>query len=98
MSFDGTYEITVQTPMGSQRGKLTIRTSGNTFSGSLETASGDSKFTGGIIDGNMLDWQAETKTPLGSFPITYHATIDGENLSGEASTPLGSSPMKGIKI
>jgi len=98
MSFDGLYNITVKTPMGKQKGKLTIRTSGNSFSGELETASGDSQFTGGVINGNQLQWEAETKTPLGSFQVSYRAKIEGEELSGEASTPMGKAPMTGAKI
>lgn len=98
MDFDGTYEVTVRTPLGSQQGKLTIHTSGNTFSGSLETASGASHFTDGRIDGNQLHWEAETKTPMGAFDVDYKATIDGGKLTGEASTPLGTAPMEGMKV
>ena len=98
MSFDGLYDIIVKTPMGKQKGKLTIRTSGSSFCGELETGSGDSQFTGGVINGNQLQWEAETKTPLGSFQVSYRATIEGEKLSGEASTPMGTAPMTGAKI
>jgi hypothetical protein len=98
MNLDGTYDVTVRTPMGAQRGKLTIQTSGDAFSGSLETKSGASNFTGGSINGNHLQWQAETKTPMGAFDVTYKATLDGEKLTGEAATPLGTAPLEGIKV
>jgi hypothetical protein len=97
MSFDGTYNVTVQTPMGAQQGKLIIETSGDTFSGSMETPSGSSEFTGGNISGNTLTWRAETKTPMGAFDVAYKATIEGDKLTGEAETPLGSAPMEGVK-
>ena len=98
MSFDGTYNVTVQTPMGTQKGKLTIRTLGETFSGSLETKSGESQFAGGTITGDLLQFQAETKTPLGPFQVDYRITMDGDGFSGEASTPMGAAPMEGKKI
>lgn len=97
MSLDGTYTVTVQTPMGAQKGKLTINASGNTFSGTMETASGTSDFSGGSISGNTLQWRAETKTPMGAFDVGYKATIDGDKLTGEAETPFGSAPMEGKK-
>lgn len=97
MSFDGIYNISVQTPMGPQEGKLTIKTDGEAFSGTLETASGASDFSGGSISGNMLEWRAETKTPMGAFDVAYTATIEGEKLTGEAETPLGPAPMEGTK-
>lgn len=98
MSIDGTYNISVQTPMGSQKGTLTIKVEGNSFSGNLETASGSSDFSSGIINGNVLHWRAETKTPMGAFDVSYKATIEGNTLSGEAATPFGSVPMEGTKI
>lgn len=98
MSLDGTYKVTVQTPMGAQQGKLTVTTSGDTFSGCLETASGTSDFSGGSISGNTLQWRAETKTPLGAFDVGYKAVIEGDNLTGKAETPFGSAPMKGTRI
>lgn len=98
MSIGGTYQVTVKTPMGDQQGKLIIQTTGDGFSGSLETPSGTSSFTGGRINGSELRWQAETKTPMGSFDVSYTATIDGDKLTGEASTPLGAAPMAGMKI
>ena len=97
MSFDGIYSVTVQTPMGSMEGKLTIRTEGETFSGILETASGASDFSGGSISGNMLEWRAETKTPMGAFDVSYKAAMDGDKLTGEAATPFGSAPMEGTR-
>lgn len=98
MSFDGTYQVRVKTPLGDQKGKLTIQTAGDVFSGSLETSSGTSSFTGGCISGGQLQWQAETKTPMGAFDVSYTATIDGDRISGEASTPFGAAPMEGTKI
>jgi hypothetical protein len=98
MSFDGTYQVTVKTPMGNQEGKLTIQTTGDGFSGSLETPSGASDFSGGRISGSRRQWQAETKTPMGAFDVSYSATIEGDTLSGTAATPLGEAPMEGKKI
>lgn len=97
MSFDGTYVVKVQTPMGALKGKLSIHTEGNSFSGSMETPSGASNFSNGTISGNQLKWQAETQTPMGAFDVSYTATIDGDNIVGEATTPLGAAPLEGTK-
>lgn len=98
MSFDGTYKVTVKTPLGKQKGTLTILTAGDVFSGSLETSSGTSNFSGGSISGNELRWQAETKTPMGAFEVAYTATIEGDQISGMAATPMGSAPLEGVRI
>lgn len=98
MSFDGTYQVTVKTPMGDIDGRLTIQTDGDVFSGTLETSFGASDFSGGHINGDQLQWQAETKTPMGAFDVSFTATIDDGKLTGQATTPLGAAPMEGVKI
>lgn len=97
MTFDGTYHVKVKTPMGALEGKLSIKTSGNTFSGTMETPSGTSDFSNGSIDGNQIKWQAETKTPMGAFDVSYSATIDGDSIVGKATTPMGNAPLEGTK-
>lgn len=98
MPFDGTYQVSVKTPMGDQQGKLTIQSTGDVFSGSLETSSGVSSFSGGSISGNQLQWHAETKTPMGAFDVSYTATIVGDKITGEAATPFGAAPLEGTRI
>lgn len=98
MTFDGTYQVTVKTPLGAQKGKLTIHAVGDVFSGRMETPSGATDFSDGLINGDRLHWQAETKTPLGNFDVSYTATIVDGKLSGEASTPMGKASMEGIKV
>jgi hypothetical protein len=98
MSIDGTYQVTVKTPLGKQKGKLTIQSAGDQFSGSLETSSGTTHFSDGRISGGQLQWQAETRTPMGAFDVSYTATIQGDRLTGEAATPMGTAPLEGMKL
>lgn len=98
MSIDGTYQVTVKTPLGNQKGKLTIQSSGDIFSGSLETSTGTTHFSDGRVNGSQLQWHAETKTPMGSFDVNYTATVEGGRLSGEAATPMGKAPMEGMRL
>ncbi|MBS7634108.1 hypothetical protein KEJ34_01210 [Candidatus Bathyarchaeota archaeon] len=50
MVVDGVYEITMQTPMGEHRGKLTLKTYGNVLMGTNETPLGTISFTGTVED------------------------------------------------
>lgn len=98
MTFDGTYQVTVTTPLGAKQGKLTILSNGNDFSGDMESPFGTTSFSGGRIDGNRLQWEAKTKTPLGKFDVNFSATIVDGKLSGEASTPMGKASIDGEKV
>lgn len=97
MSYDGTYNITVHTPMGDQQGTLTIKMEGDAFSGTLETAMGTSDLSDCSISGNELQWRAETETPMGSIDVSFKAAINDDTITGEALTPFGSAPLEGKK-
>lgn len=98
MSLSGTYQVKVRTKLGSLKGKLSIQTDGDTFSGTIETTSGVSDVTNGRVDGNRLSWRSKTKTPMGAYDVNYTAVIDGGKVSGEASMPMGTAPLEGKKV
>src|SRR5947199_7161060 len=66
MSADGNWKTTINSPMGVQEGTLTINTSGDTFTGTLEGRQGAQDISG-KVDGNTLTWSAAITQP---FPIT----------------------------
>ena len=98
MTVDGTYSVTVKTPLGSQKGSLTIETEGASFRGTLTSAHGTAAFSGGSIRGNELVWEADTHTPMGVVSVAYEATLLEGRLTGKANTPFGSTAFEGTKI
>jgi hypothetical protein len=97
MAVDGTYSITMNTPMGPQQAKLTLKSDGNSLGGIYEGAMGPEEFSGGVIDGNRCEWNATTKTPMGPLSLKISATIDGNTISGQAVTPFGTATFEGSK-
>lgn len=99
MAVDGTYNITVHTPMGDQKSKLNLKTEGNSLSGSLEDAmSGVTEFMGGTVNGNEVSWTITPKTPMGPLKLDCKATIDGGKISGQAVSMFGPAPFEGNRI
>jgi hypothetical protein len=49
MAVDGTYDITLGTPMGDRPGKLTLNSNGDSLSGSFEGPQGQQEFDGGSV-------------------------------------------------
>jgi hypothetical protein len=97
MAVDGVYNITVNTPMGSQVSKLTLITSGNTLTGTNESQMmGTSKLTG-TVNGNEVQWEENASTPMGDIKISFKGKVEGDKISGEATTPFGSIPLEGTK-
>ena len=52
---DGSWNTTVNSPMGAQKATLTIKTDGATFTGTMAGAQGNQEVSG-KVDGNTLTW------------------------------------------
>jgi len=87
MGADGTWNMTMKTPMGEQPGTLTLATDGDTLTGTMGGPQGTMELENGTVDGDNLAWTVNMTSPM---PITIEATatVDGDAISGEAK--LGS--------
>jgi len=83
MSADGTWNVTLNTPMGAQAGTLELATDGNTLTGTMSGPQGSMELENGTADGDSLSWPVNMTQPM---PITIEATatVDGDEISGEA--------------
>jgi hypothetical protein len=84
---DGTWNCTMNSPMGASAMTLELTSNGNDLSGKLKSDQGEMEFTGGTVDGDNLSWTVSIQQPM-PMDIQTTATIDGDNLTGEAK--LGS--------
>ena len=80
---DGTWKLTLQSPMGPQDATLTLRSDGDRLSGQAETPFGDKDFDDGSIDGDQLSWSVKTLKPM-PMTVKFQATVDGDSMSGTA--------------
>ncbi len=81
MSADGTWNTTMNTPMGAQNGTMTLATDGGSLSGKLSGPQGELDLQDGTVDGNNLTWKADITTPM-AMTLEFQATVDGDNMSG----------------
>ncbi|MGA2108256.1 MAG: hypothetical protein ABSH25_11510 [Syntrophorhabdales bacterium] len=98
MAIDGTYNVTMTTPMGPQQAKLTLKCDGSSLSGTYESAMGPEEFSGGTINGNRCEWNATTKTPMGPLSLKISAIVEGNRISGQAVSPFGTATFEGSKV
>ena len=85
MAFAGTYNISINTPMGKQEGTLTLAEDGG-LTGTM-AAMGDSvDIKNGAVNGDTATWAVDVTKPM---PLTheFEGKKDGDNLSG--SVKLG---------
>ncbi len=94
MSADGKWTITLNTPMGARNSEVTIKTAGDTFTGSA-AAEGQSQEITGKVSGDTLTWSINVTQPM---PITleFTAKVAGDDMSGSAKAgAFGSFPLTG---
>ena len=97
MSADGTWNLTMQTPMGERRSTLTLATSGGTLTGSQEAEGNTTEITDGSVSGNDVSWKVAITNPM-PLTLTFSGSVNGNTLNGTADTGMfGSFPFQGTR-
>lgn len=86
MSADGTWNMTMNTPMGPQSATLTLASNGDALTGSMTGPQGAVDLQDGKIDGDILSWKI-TAAQM-NMTIEFTATVNDDKMTGEAE--LGS--------
>lgn len=97
MSADGTWNTTMQTPMGPQQGTLELKTDGNVLTGKLSGSQGEIEIKEGTVDGDSLAWKADITTPM-AMTLEFTATVDGDEISGNVKLgAFGNASLTGTR-
>jgi hypothetical protein len=97
MSVDGTWNITVNSPMGAQKSTLTLKSDGGTLTGSASGAQGSQPITDGKVDGNNVSWKMAITTPM-PMTLEFSGVVDGDKISGNVKAgSFGSFPFTGTR-
>lgn len=98
MPIDGTYKIELDTPLGKQAAKLTLKTAGAVLTGCAEASIGKADFTG-TVKGDDLAWCMEINSPMGSGKLDFKGRVSGSDISGEVKAgSFGCFAFKGKKV
>ncbi len=97
MGVDGTWNMSMKTPLGEQAGTLTLATDGGTLTGTMSGPQGSMALEGGTVDGNSLAWTVNMTSPM-PIKVEATATIDGDSITGEAKLgAFGTAPFSGSR-
>ena len=98
MSADGSWNSTINSPMGAQQATMTLKTDGSSLSGKMEGAQGTQEFDGGTADGDNLTWKIEMTSPM---PMTLEVTavVDGDTIGGNVKLgSFGDATFTGTRV
>jgi hypothetical protein len=91
-SLDGVWETVTETPMGTQKATLTLKSEGGKLSGSSTGAMGTMQLENGKVEGNRATWAMQ----LMGITLTADISVEGDKLSGAIGAPgFGTSPITG---
>ena len=98
MSADGTWKLTMQTPIGERKSTLALKEGGGGLTGKLTGEEGNSTdIFEGKASGDSISFKAAIKSPM---PLTLEFTgkVAGDKISGNVSASgVGSWPFSGTR-
>ena len=97
MSADGTWNLTMNTPMGPQTGTLTLKSNGATLEGNMAGPQGTLDIEEGKVDGNSLTWVINMTQPM-AMKLDFKAAVDGDKITGEVDLgSFGKATLEGTR-
>ena len=97
MAVDGTWNLTMQTPMGERRATLVASSQSGTLTGKQSGDGGTTDLFEGTVSGSDVSWKISITNPM---PLTLQFTgaVDGDKMSGKMSAgALGNWPFSGTR-
>ena len=94
MSADGNWKITINTPMGARTMDVSIATSGDTFTGKVDSEMGSQEVTGAVA-GDTLTWSSDITNPM-PMKLEFSAKVEGDKMSGNVKLGMfGNAALTG---
>ena len=97
MSVDGSWKITVNSPMGKQESTLDLTADGSTLTGTQAAQGNSQPIKDGKVDGDNVSWSNSITTP---FPMTleFAGVVSGDSIKGKVKAgSFGSFDFEGGK-
>jgi len=98
MAVDGTWKLTVNTPMGAQESTLVLSSAGASLSGTQSAGSGEGKpIDSGAVNGNTVTWKSSITRPM-PMTLEFSGTVNGDSMSGTVKLGMfGTQPFSGVR-
>ncbi len=97
MSADGNWKITINTPMGARTVNANIKTSGDTFTGQVQSDMGSQDITG-KVNGDNLTWSFDITNPM-PMKLEFDAKVEGDKMTGNCKLGMfGNASLTGERV
>ena len=86
MSIDGTWNLTFDTPIGTQETTLAAKAVGGALTGTQTGRDGSQDIHEGVVNGDEVSWSLAITSPM-PMTLEFKGTVNGDAMSG--SVKLG---------
>ena len=97
MAVDGTWKLTMSTPMGERNTTLSLKSSGGTLTGTQGADGNSTEIFDGTVNGDDVTWKVSITNPM-PLTLDFSGKVAGDSISGEMGIgPMGSFPFTGTR-
>ena len=97
MAVDGTWNIAIETPIGTRQATLNLAAAGNTLTGTQSADGNTGEISDGKVDGNKVSWKIAITNPM-PMTLEFSGTVEGDKISGDANAgAFGALPFSGTR-
>ncbi|BDU76464.1 hypothetical protein [Mesoterricola sediminis] len=98
MSFDGIWDVTVQSPMGPKTFRLEVSTDGGAVAGKAHMDGNAAPILDPRVAGDHLLWAIKLTQPM-NIRLEFDLVREGEGLAGTAKAGFMTLPgVRGVKV
>lgn len=97
MSVAGKWQISMDTPIGTQKFTWDLQQAGGAWKGTMLAANGTSELGNLQVSGSSVGCNARVSTPLGQVDVTFEGAVDGDQIGGTCRTQFGNFQFSGAR-
>ena len=95
MAVDGTWNLTMQTPMGERSSSVTLKSAGGALTGTQTAEGNTTDIADGTVNGDSVGWKVSITNPM-PLTLEFRGTVGGDAISGDMDiSGFGSWPFSG---
>lgn len=97
MAVDGSWNLTMTTPMGERNATLSLKSAGGTLTGTQGAEGNSAEIFEGTVNGDDLAWKVSITNPM-PLTLAFTGKVSGNSMTGEMGIgPMGSFPFTGTR-
>ena len=82
MAISGNYQVVIKTPMGDQKGGMTMNQEGDALTGEMSSPFGNTVIENGKVNGEELTWTTKVTNPM-PLTLEFTGSEDEGKISGK---------------